>query len=98
MPSGQCTVAGEPEQAQSAAPGIAAGSGLVHRNGDQNDACTAATAALAAGEVDAELAKILGEEVWLTEGEAAMVQRFMPHQTDTIGFFVAAFVKKTLHV
>jgi len=36
----------------------------------------------------------LRKEVWLTEEEAQLVQRFDPSgQQDTIGFFVAAFEK-----
>ncbi len=36
-----------------------------------------------------------GGDLWLTEAQAALVQRFRPEAHDTIGFFVARFVKET---
>lgn len=98
LPTSHHTTAQQPGQ-----PGLdeltrAAGCDHLHAGSAQQQRQTGAGARVAAvigtGVADAELATALEEEVWLTQEEAGMVQRFMPHNTNTIGFFVAAFIKQ----
>ncbi len=72
------------------------GPGLVGRHPGMPAAASDGAVGARGGLTPELVADVAGEQ-WLTEEEAQLVQRFSPHAEngDSIGFFVAVFVKES---